>query len=309
MEKFAITGVAGFVAPRHLQAIKNTGSILTAAFDPSDSVGILDKYFPDCNYFREYSDFKNYLAISRKRESDKIDFVSICSPNHIHYDNIQLALSNDAHALCEKPLVLTPQNLDSLEKLETQFGKKIYTVMQLRYHSSLLNLKSSLNNPSSGVMHSVSEKKHQVSLQYITSRGKWYHNSWKGDENKSGGIAANIGIHFFDLLIWLFGNVEHYKVAQNEKSKMKGELVLKNADVTWFLSIDKNDLPEEAVIQNKTTFRSITIDGNEVEFSEGFTDLHTKVYEEILEGRGLGILDARPSIELVYKLKNLKSRG
>lgn len=297
MKKFAITGVAGFVAPRHLQAIKDTGNILSAAFDPSDSVGILDKYFPDCNYFNDYPDFKNYLSVSQKSLPDKIDFVSICSPNHIHYDNMQLSLYNDADAICEKPLVLTPHELDSLEKLETETGKKIYTVMQLRRHQSLLNLKSTLNNPASSI-------KHQVSLQYITSRGKWYHNSWKGDENKSGGIAANIGIHFFDLLVWLFGNVEHYKVALNEKSKMKGELILKNADVNWFLSIDKNDLPVETTQQNKTTFRSITIDGNEVEFSEGFTDLHTKVYEEILDGHGLGITDARPSIELVYKLRN-----
>lgn len=300
MKKFAITGVAGFVAPRHLQAVNNSGNILTAAFDPSDSVGILDKYFPDCNYFNDYSDFKNYLSISQRSLSDKIDFVSICSPNHIHYDNMQLSLHNDADAICEKPLVLTPHELDSLEKLETQTGKKIYTMMQLRCHQSLLDLKSSFSNP-------ASSNKHQVSLQYITSRGKWYHNSWKGDENKSGGIAANIGIHFFDLLIWLFGNVEHYKVAQNEKSKMKGELILKNADVNWFLSIDKNDLPPEAVQRNKTTYRSITIGGDEVEFSEGFTDLHTKVYEEIFEGRGLGIADARPSIELVYKLRNEKS--
>lgn len=302
MKKFAITGVAGFVAPRHLQAIKDTGNILSAAFDPSDSVGILDKYFPDCNYFNDYPDFENYLSVSQKSLPDQIDFVSICSPNHIHYDNIQLSLDNDADAICEKPLVLTPHELDSLEKLETETGKKIYTVMQLRCHQSLLNLKSTLNNPASSI-------KHQVSLHYITSRGKWYHNSWKGDENKSGGIAANIGIHFFDLLVWLFGNVEHYKVALNEKSKMKGELILKNADVNWFLSIDKNDLPVETTQQNKTTFRSITIDGNEVEFSEGFTDLHTKVYEEILDGHGLGISDARPSIELVYKLRNERCKN
>ena len=298
MKKFGLTGAAGYVAPRHLKAIKDTGNDLTACFDPHDSVGVLDHFFSHSNFFTSYERFERHLSKIALHSDSKIDYLTVCSPNHLHDSQIRLGLNIGADVICEKPLVLFPQNLDLLEELENKTGKKVYTVMQLRNHPSLIALKEEINNSSN--------KKHKVELTYITSRGNWYHYSWKGDEEKSGGIATNIGIHLFDLLIWLFGGVVENEVHLSDKNKMSGSLELQNADVTWYLSIDENDLPEEIRLQNKSTFRSIVVDEKEIEFTDGFTNLHTRVYEEILSGNGLGISEARPSIEAVYNIRFAK---
>ncbi len=301
MKKFGLTGAAGYVAYRHLKAIKDTGNDLTVCFDPHDSVGVLDHFFPHANFFIGYERFERHLTKIALKSETKIDFLTVCSPNHLHDSQIRLGLNIGADVICEKPLVLFPQNLDLLEDLEKKTGKKIYTVMQLRNHPSLIALEEEINNSSN--------KKHKVELTYITSRGNWYHYSWKGDEEKSGGIATNIGIHLFDLLIWLFGGVVKSEIHLSDKNKMSGLLELQNADVTWYLSIDENDLPKAIRLQNKSTFRSIIVDEKEIEFTEGFADLHTKVYEEILSGNGLGIPEARPSIEAVYNIRFAKVAG
>jgi UDP-N-acetyl-2-amino-2-deoxyglucuronate dehydrogenase len=293
---FAITGVAGYIAPRHLQAIKNTGNTLIAAVDPHDSVGIIDRYFPDTAFFTEFERFDRHLEMLRRTSQDrKADYISICSPNNLHDAHIRLALRIGAHALCEKPLVLNPWNLDTLQSLEQEFGKRVYTVLQLRVHPDLIRLRES--------MHIKTENgRHKVRLTYITSRGKWYQYSWKGDEDKSGGIATNIGVHFFDLLLWFFGKVSHNQLHIRMKDRMGGFLILENADVEWYLSINKDDLPG-GLDPAQSTYRSITVDGEEIEFSGGFTDLHTRIYEETITGRGFGIDDARPSIQLVHDLR------
>jgi len=295
MKRFALTGVAGFVAPRHLKAIKDTGNTLIACFDPHDSVGVLDQYFPHSDFFTEYERFERHLVKLSLDNDSKIDFLSICSPNYLHDSQIRLGLNIGADVICEKPIVLFPQNLDLLEELERKTSNKIFTVMQLRYHPSIIELKKKIIE--------ARNNKYKVELKYITSRGNWYHYSWKGDEEKSGGIATNIGIHLFDLLIWLFGKVIYSEVRLNEKTKMSGIIELDKANVEWFLSIDENDLSNDLRNKNISTYRSIKIDGNEIEFSDGFTNLHTKVYEEILKGYGLGIEDARPSIEVVHKIR------
>lgn len=297
MKKFGITGVAGYIAPRHLKAIKDTGNILVAAADPNDSVGILDQYFPEADFFIEIERFDRHLDKLR-RKGEGIDYLSICSPNHLHDAHIRLALRNGAHAICEKPLVLNPWNLDLLEKLEEEYGRKIYTILQLRVHPSLVALKKRIE-----AELLIKKEKYIVDLSYITSRGVWYNYSWKGDENKSGGVATNIGIHFFDLLIWLFGKPENVKLINKQNDKVKGELELEYAFVNWELSIDKNDLPEECRVNGKRTYRSIRINGEEIEFSEGFTDLHTNVYKRTFEGTGFRIKDARDSIELAAFLR------
>lgn len=328
MKNFALTGVAGYIAPRHLKAIKETGNNLIAAMDPHDSVGILDQYFPDSAFFTEFERFDRHIEmLKRKDKNFNLDYLSICSPNNLHDAHIRFALRTGADAICEKPLVLNPWNLDALELLEKEYGKKVYTVLQLRVHPSLISLKEKLvpaysiqytESPmeslrtsdkyqASSIQNQASKQRHKVTLKYITSRGTWYNFSWKGDKQKSGGIATNIGIHLFDLLIWLFGDVTNYDVIVNQDNKMSGTLELKNVDVEWFLSTDKNDLPGIAIQNNKSMFRSIMIDGNEIEFTEGFTNLHTVVYQEILNGKGFGIQDSRPSIELVYKLRNYKT--
>jgi len=296
MKKFAITGVAGYIAPRHLRAIKDTGNILVAAADPHDSVGILDQYFPDAAFFTEIERFDRHLDKLR-RSGKGIDYLSICSQNNLHDAHIRLALRNDANAICEKPLVLNPWNLDLLEKLEGEYERKIFTILQLRVHPSLISLKDKIEKERK-------TSKHKVELTYVTSRGKWYDYSWKGDPQKSGGIATNIGIHFFDLLIWLFGKPINYNILMNRTDKMKGELELESADVSWFLSIDKKDLAGDLIRGGKTTYRSIKIDDKEIEFTEGFTELHTEVYRRTLNGNGFTISDARPSIEFVQKLRS-----
>lgn len=298
MKNFALCGAAGYIAPRHLKAIKDTGNNLIAALDPHDSVGIMDSYFPNADFFTNYERFERHLEKLSLFGETKVQYVTVCSPNYLHDTHIRLGLNIGADVICEKPLVLNPFNLDLLEKVESQTGKKVFTIMQLRYHTALINLKSKID--------SQAHKSFDVKLKYITPRGKWYHYSWKGDEEKSGGIATNIGIHLFDLLIWLFGNVIKSTLTLKQNDKMAGTLQLDKANVEWFLSIDKNDLPASALNSTKPSFRSLNIDGDEIEFSEGFTDLHTHVYQEIFKGNGLGINDARKSIELVYNIRNMK---
>ena len=298
MKNFALTGVAGYIAPRHLQAIKDTGSNLVAAMDPHDSVGILDRYFPDTSFFTEFERFDRHLEkLRRTQSSEKVDYLSICSPNNLHDAHIRLALRVGADAICEKPLVLNPWNLDRLQEIENETGKKVFTILQLRVHPALVAIKNELEKKKTN-------KKHEVVLTYITSRGPWYNYSWKGREDVSGGVATNIGIHFFDMLIWMFGEVQKNNLFLKESNKAAGFMELKNANVKWFLSIDAKDLPKENVEKNKSTHRSITIDGSELEFTEGFTDLHTKIYENILKGNGFGIETARPSIEAAYNIRH-----
>ncbi len=300
MKNFAITGVAGYIAPRHLQAIKETNNNLVAAVDPHDSVGILDRYFPNVSFFTEFERFDRHLEKLRRKSEDRhIHYLTICSPNNLHDAHIRLALRIGADAICEKPLVLNPWNLDTLQELENETGKRVYTILQLRVHPSLIELKNKISSMKNG-------KKHEVDLTYITSRGVWYDFSWKGVVEKSGGIATNIGIHFFDMLIWLFGDVQTNDVYLLDKKRASGFIELQNANVRWFLSIDKNDLPAEEINNGKPTFRSIIVDGEEIKFSEGFTDLHTRVYEETLSGNGFGIEDARPSINLVHDIRQKK---
>ena len=296
MRRFAISGVAGYVAPRHLKAIRDTGNRLIAAVDPHDSVGILDSYFPDVAFFSEFERFDRHLEKLR-RDGEGIDYLSICAPNHLHDAHIRLALRLDADAICEKPLVLNPWNLDALAELENETGQRVFTILQLRVHPSLIELRKKLQ--------AETGKRHQVRLTYITSRGPWYRYSWKGNEGRSGGVTTNIGIHFFDMLMWLFGGVDRAGIHLREPGRAAGTITLDRADVTWSLSINKDDLPFEPEPGKKTTYRSITVNGEEIEFSGGFTDLHTRVYEETLAGRGFGIEDARPSIELVYRLREM----
>jgi len=298
MKNFAITGVAGYIAPRHLQAIKDTGNHLVAACDSHDSVGILDRYFQDVSFFTEFERFDRHLEkLRRGPEAQRVDYLTICSPNNLHDAHIRLALRLGADAICEKPLVLNPWNLDQLQEIENETGKKVYTVLQLRTHPSILELKNKIENEKS-------DKKYNINLSYITSRGPWYRYSWKGDESKSGGVGTNIGIHFFDMLSWIFGHMKESRVHLQEYNKASGTLHLENANVKWFLSIDRNDLPAKVIGNGQTTYRSITIDQEEIEFSGGFTDLHTVSYGKILEGKGFGISDARNSIEIVHKIRN-----
>lgn len=301
MKNFAITGVAGYIAPRHLQAIKDTGNNLVASLDVNDSVGILDRYFPNASFFVEFERFQRHLdKLRRSKSPDKVDYISICTPNFLHDSHIRLAFTVDADAICEKPLVLNPWNLDALEELEQNTNKRVYNVLQLRVHPTLVELKKKLDS----LMLSNPNKKFDVELTYITSRGKWYDFSWKGILTKSGGVATNIGIHFFDMLIWFFGKPVHSKLIKNELRSVGGELELERAYVKWFLSINFSDLPETAVQNGKTTYRLVKIDDEEIEFSEGFTNLHTEVYKDILSGGGFRIEHARPSIELAYKIRN-----
>ena len=298
-KNFALTGVAGYVAPRHLQAIKNTGNNLVAAIDPHDSVGVIDRYFPETSFFTEFERFDRHLEkLRRTKSQDQVDYVSICSPNNLHDAHIRLALRIGANAICEKPLVLNPWNLDQLQEIEKETGQKVFTILQLRLHPSLIAIKKDLNK-----LHN--DHKHEVLLTYIASRGTWYNYSWKGRMDISGGVATNIGIHFFDLIMWLFGPIQKNLLFLREPDKSSGFIELKNANVKWYLSIDRKDLPEEAIKTEKSTYRSITIDGKELEFTDGFSDLHTKVYEQTLLGSGFDIETARPSIEAAYDIRHL----
>ena len=294
---FALIGTAGYIAPRHMKAIKETGSTLIAALDPMDSVGIIDNYFPNADFFIEPERFDRHLDKLRRSGKNKINYVSICSPNYLHDAHIRMALRNDAHAICEKPLVLNPWNLDGLEEIENETGKKIFNILQLRHHKAIIDLKNKIDNL-------PSDQIHDIDLTYITSRGKWYHYSWKGDISKSGGVVTNIGIHFFDMLSWIFGDAVSNSLHLLKPDKASGFLQLKNANVRWYLSVDKNDLPEHAIQNNQPTYRSITVDGEEIEFSGGFTDLHTESYKSILNNTGFGIEHARNSIEIAHLIRN-----
>lgn len=295
MKNFAIIGVAGYVAPRHLKAIKDTGNNLVAALDKFDSVGILDNFFPQADFFTEFERFDRHLEKLR-RQGKKIDYVSICSPNYLHDSHIRFALRHRADAICEKPLVLNPWNLDALAEIEKETARRVYTILQLRLHPAIQQLKKEIDL-------SPKDKHFKVALTYVTSRGNWYLHSWKGEESRSGGIATNIGIHFFDMLLWIFGDVKENTLGEIENDHAAGTLELKRATVNWSLSINADHLPGIMKEKGKRTYRSLQIEGSEVEFSEGFTDLHTKCYEQILTGRGFGIEDARPSIETVYQLR------
>jgi UDP-N-acetyl-2-amino-2-deoxyglucuronate dehydrogenase len=298
MKRFAMTGASGYIAPRHLAAIRDTNNELVAALDPHDAVGVLDRYFMDVAYFQEFERFDRHLEKLRLGHGGGgVDFLTICSPNYLHDAHIRLALRLGANALCEKPLVLNPWNLDALEELEAETGGTVSTVLQLRVHPDLLKLRDRLRSE-------PAKEKHQVRLTYVTARGPWYLYSWKGDVDKSGGLVTNIGIHFFDLLMWLFGPVVDDEVHLAEPRRAAGFLELERAEVTWYLSIDRADLPFEPAPGSRTTFRSITVDGSEIEFSGGFTDLHTRVYEQTLAGRGFRIADARPSIELAHRIRH-----
>lgn len=302
-KNFALIGVGGYIAPRHLQAIKDTGNNLVAALDPHDSVGILDRYFDNVRFFTEFERFDRYIdKLRRKDAGEEIHYVSICSPNYLHDAHARFALRIGSDVICEKPVVLNPWNIDALEELENESHGKIYTVLQLRVHPSLLKLKSELEKEKSS-------KKKEVILTYVTSRGPWYLMSWKGQVEKSGGLVTNIGIHFFDMLLWLFGDVKHKEVHYASPMKSGGYIELERARVKWFLSIDKKDLPQSAVQEGKPTFRSITIDGQEIEFSGGFTDLHTKIYQDVLAGKGFRLEDARPSIVLAHDIRNAVAVG
>lgn len=298
MKNFALIGVAGFIAPRHLKAIKETGNNLVASLDKFDQVGILDSYFPNADFFTEFERFDRHLD-KLKRQGTRIDYVSICTPNYLHDSHIRFALRHQADAICEKPLVLNPWNVDALAEIEKETGKKIYTILQLRLHPSIIALKNKIaaGDPS---------RIYDIDLSYITSRGNWYQISWKGDRSKSGGVATNIGIHFFDMLLWIFGGLKESIVTRQDEHTGEGILTLERARVKWMLSIDASTLPQAVREKGQRTYRSIRIEGEEIEFSEGFTDLHTRSYQEILNGNGFGIVDAKPSIELVHAIRNAK---
>jgi UDP-N-acetyl-2-amino-2-deoxyglucuronate dehydrogenase len=301
IKNFAIIGVGGYIAIRHLKAIKETGNNLLASLDPNDSVGIIDSFFPDSNFFVEFERFDRHIDKLR-RTGTHLDYVSICSPNYLHDAHIRFALRSGAHAICEKPLVLNPWNVDAISEIEQEYGKNIFNILQLRLHPSIIELRKK-------IQEGPADKIHDIELTYITSRGKWYHISWKGDVHKSGGIATNIGVHFFDMLIWIFGGVKQNIVHVLQTDKASGFLELERARVKWYLSLDYNDIPENMKQKGARTFRSITLDEEEIEFSGGFTDLHTTSYEKILQGEGFHLPEAKPSIETVYTIRNATPIG
>ena len=301
MKNFALIGAAGYIAPRHLQAIKETGNRLIAALDKFDSVGVIDSYFPEADFFVEFERFDRHID-KLKRVGEKIDYVGICTPNYLHDSHIRFALRQGADAICEKPLVLNPWNVDALAEIEEESGKRINNILQLRLHPSIIALKEKVEK-------GPKDKIYDIDLTYITSRGHWYFTSWKGDLSKSGGIATNIGIHFYDMLIWIFGKVQRNIVHLSESNKASGFLQLERARVRWFLSIDATTLPKAVQKKGQRTYRSIAVEGEEIEFSGGFTDLHTLSYREILNGNGFGLDAARQSIETVYAIRNAKPVG
>ena len=295
MKNFVLIGAAGYIAPMHMKAIKETGNYLIAALDKHDSVGVLDSYFPDAYFFTEFERFDRHLE-KLKREGKAIDFLVVCTPNYLHDAHIRYGLKLGADVICEKPIVLNPWNVDALTLIEKETNKKAFSILQLRLHPAIQELKKKVDAGSKN-------EKYKVDLQYITSRGNWYHNSWKGDIEKSGGIATNIGIHFFDMLLWIFGSVEESIVTQHNQSTATGMLTLKNAHINWTLSIDEQNLPENLRSAGKKTMRQLKIDDASIEFNEGFDDLHTLSYQEILNGNGFGLLESRKAIELVHLIR------
>jgi len=301
-KRFALIGAAGFIAPRHLKAIKDTGNDLVAASDKFDSVGVIDSYFPNASFFTELERFDRHIEKLRLEKNNPVEYISICSPNYLHDFHIRMALRNAAHAICEKPLVLNPWNIDALEKLENEANSSIYNILQLRLHEKIVELKKKIEA-------GPRDKVYDIDLTYITSRGLWYYTSWKGEIGKSGGIATNIGVHFFDMLTWIFGPVKNNEVHIHEHDRASGYLELSQARIRWFLSINSNTLPEEAKKAGQRTYRSITIENEEIEFSQGFTELHTESYKRILEGKGFKVNEVRPSIEIVHDIRNQKPKG
>lgn len=294
IKKFAIIGMAGYIAPAHLKAIKATGNTLIAAFDPNDSVGVLDSYFPDADFFTEFERFDRFIH-KQKRFNTPVDFISICSPNYLHDSHVRFTLRSGANAICEKPVALNPWNVDALQAIEQETGKKVFVVLQLRYHPAVIALKKE-------IAETRTANKLEMELTYITARGKWYFNSWKGDETKSGGIATNIGVHFFDMLYYVLGDLTKNELHYRSNTKASGILEYAQARVKWFLSIDGNDLPEE-VQQQKTTYRSLTVNGKAIDFSDGFTELHTQFYKAVLAGEGVNLADSRPAIEIAAAIR------
>lgn len=305
MKNFALIGAAGYIAPRHMKAIKDTGNTLVAALDPYDGIGIMDSYFPQASFFTEFERFDRFVDKWRRDSGNKIDYVSICSPNYLHDSHIRFALRSGADAISEKPLVLNPWNVDQLKVIENETGKKIYNILQLRLHPTLMALKEKITKE----LEEEPNKIYDIDLTYLTSRGRWYFVSWKGDEAKSGGIASNIGVHFYDMLCWIFGEVEENVVHLKTADTNAGFLKLKHANVRWFLSVNYDYIPDAVKNSGLTTYRSITINGEEIEFSGGFTDLHTKSYEEILKGKGFGLDEAYGSIKTVSAIRNLDPIG
>ena len=296
-KKFALIGAAGYIAPRHMKAIKETGNELVAAIDPNDSVGIIDSFFPNADFFTEFERFDRHIDKIRRRNSGHaVDYVSICSPNYLHDAHMRFALRSGADAICEKPLVLNPWNIDGMKEMEADTGHRIHTILQLRLHPSIIQVRDQVRQASG-------DQKHEVDLTYITSRGNWYLHSWKGVEDKSGGIATNIGVHFFDMLHFIFGELQENVVHLNTPTRAAGYLEYEKARVRWFLSVDHDDVPQAQREAGQRTYRSITVDGEEIEFSGGFTDLHTRSYEEILNGNGFGLEENRVAIETVAKIR------
>ena len=301
-KNFALIGASGYIAPRHLQAIKKTNNNLLAALDRFDSVGIIDSYFPDADFFIEPEIFDRHIEMLRFDKGTKLDYISICTPNYLHDSHIRMALRRGADAICEKPLVLNPWNIDALKKMEDQTGKRIWNVLQLRMHNSIIDLKAKVDA-------APKDKIFDIDLTYLTSRGKWYYTSWKGDQSKSGGIATNIGVHFYDMLSWVFGDIKENIVHIRTHDRSSGYLEFERARVRWFLSINYDLIPDDIKSKGQRTYRSIKIQGEEFEFSAGFTDLHTRVYEGILDGKGYGLEDARQAIEIVHDIRNKEPIG
>ncbi len=301
MKNFILIGAAGFIAPRHLKAIKDTGNTLIAALDKFDSVGIIDSYFPECSFFTEFERFDRHIE-KLKRNGTNIDYVSICTPNYLHDSHIRFGLRHGADVICEKPLVLNPWNVDSLAEVEKQSGQNIYNIFQLRLHPVIIQLKNKVDA-------APKDKIYEFDLTYITSRGNWYYTSWKGDVNKSGGVATNIGVHFFDMLTWIFGKVKTNDIHVHSHDRAAGYLEFDRAKVRWFLSINENTIPAEVRAAQKRTFRSMNIDGEEIEFSDGFTDLHTISYQHILSGNGYKLMEAKNGIEIVHEIRSKTPLG
>jgi len=302
MKNFGLMGASGYIAPRHMKAIKNTNNNLLVALDNFDSVGILDSYFPNADFFTEFERFDRHVSKLKYEKNISLDYVSICTPNYLHDSHIRFALRQNANAICEKPLVLNPWNIDALKNIENETGKRVYNILQLRCHPSIIALKKKIDD-------GPKNKIYDIDLSYLTSRGHWYYSSWKGDIDKSGGISTNIGVHFYDMLSWIFGDLKQNIVHINDHDRSAGYLEFEKARVRWFLSINYDLIPDEIKKSGKRTYRSITIEGEELEFSDGFTDLHTVSYNEIINGNGYGLEEPRQAIEIVHKIRNSKPIG
>ena len=305
MKNFALIGASGYIAPRHMKAIKETDNNLVAMLDPYDGIGVVDSYFPKASFFTEFERFDRFVDKWHRENDKKIDYISICSPNYLHDSHIRFALKSGADAICEKPLVLNPHNIDQLKIIEQESGQRVYNILQLRLHPSIIALKERVSKE----LEENPNRVYDIDLTYLTSRGKWYFISWKGNESKSGGIASNIGVHFYDMLCWIFGDVEENIVHIKTADTNSGYFKLKNARVRWFLSVNYDYIPKEVRDNGQRTYRSITVDGDELEFSGGFTDLHTRSYQEILKGNGFGLDEAYGSINTVSTIRNLTPIG